>query len=39
MDDVKNCTQCDNKACLEYVKRGLVPYCGGSLCRPIPKKE
>ena len=34
MDTVKNCRECTNLACIEYIKRGIVVYCGSSMCKP-----
>lgn len=33
MTEVKNCTQCGNTS-----SGGLIPYYGGSLCKPVPKE-
>ena len=40
MDAVRDCRECGNdERCLELTREGMVPYCGSSLCKPIPKEE
>ena len=40
MAAVRSCRECgNNERCLQLIKGGMVPYCGGSLCKPIPKEE
>ena len=37
---VRDCTECGNVSrCLKLIKKGMVPYCGGSLCNPVKKEE
>jgi len=40
MDVPKDCTECGNNSrCLKLIERGMVPYCGSSLCKPNVKEE
>ncbi len=40
MKTINNCTECGNVGrCLKLIQEGKAPYCGGSLCKPIPKEE
>ena len=38
MEKPKDCRECPStEACLALIAKGMVPYCGGSLCKPKPK--
>lgn len=40
MDTVTNCWECANYAhCLELIRKGIVVYCGSSMCNPKSEDE
>ena len=39
MDAVRSCRECgNNERCRELIRKGMIPYCGSSLCKPVHKE-